>query len=383
MSAMPTAESTVHEPYQLRGIQLPHRVTLAPMTRISAHGDGRASERMRDYYRSFAEGGFGLIVTEGIYPDTAHSQGYLDQPGLATQEHVAAWRHITEAVHEHGAAIIAQLMHAGPQGQGNAYTSGLRSASAVRAQGEQAGMYGGSGPYEVPEALDHKGIAEIVSAFAAAAVRAREAGFSGVEIHGANGYLVDAFLTDYLNVRTDGYGGSPLNRARLAREIVEAVRAAVGKDFVVGIRISQGKVSDPAHRWAGGVEEAEAIFGSLADAGVDYLHTTEWKANAPAFPDQDERSLAQLARDFAPGVTIIANGHLDTGAEAAACLEKGADLVAIGKAALAQHDWPLRVHQGRELLDPLAPSAFGALATIQDWETRPAERAVLAEEAAG
>ncbi|MGM7669866.1 NADH:flavin oxidoreductase [Microbacterium sp. A93] len=379
MTEIPANESTLHESYPLGGLHLRNRTALAPMTRISAHDDGRASARMRDYYRSFAEGGFGLIVTEGIYPDTAHSQGYLGQPGLATEEHVAAWRSITDAVHEHGTAIIAQLMHAGPQSQGNAYTSELRSASAVRAQGEQAGMYGGSGPYAVPEALDAEGIGQVISGFVAAALRAREAGFDGVEIHGANGYLVDAFLTDYLNVRTDGYGGSALNRARLAREIAQAVRAAVGKDFVVGIRISQGKVSDATHQWAGGVADAEAIFGSLAEAGVDYLHTTEWKANAPAFPGRDERTLAQLARAFAPGVTVIANGHLDTGADAARALENGADLVAIGKAALAQHDWPARVQRGRELLDPLAPSVFGELATVQDWETLPAEHAVLTQ----
>lgn len=374
MTETPASEATLNEPYGLRGLDLPNRAVLAPMTRISAHGDGRATDRMRDYYRSFAEGGFGLLVTEGIYPDAEYSQGYLDQPGLATPEHVESWVPVTAAVHEHGASIIAQLMHAGPQGQGNPHVSGLRSASAVRARGEQAGMYRGSGPYELPEALSVEEIGEVTSSFAAAAVRAREAGFDGVEIHGANGYLVDAFLTDYLNERTDGYGGSPMARTRVAREIIEAVRAAVGNDFVVGIRISQGKVSDATHRWSGGVSEAETIFGALAGAPVDYLHTTEWKANAPAFPDEDARSLSQLAREFAPGLTIIANGHLDTGAEAALSLgEGGADLAAIGKAALAQHDWPRRVQQGRQLLEPLAPSAFGDLATIQDWELRAAE----------
>ncbi|WP_313818191.1 NADH:flavin oxidoreductase [Citricoccus sp.] len=376
MSETPVSGSMLTEPYGLRGLDLPNRAVLAPMTRISAHGDGRATEKMRDYYQSFAEGGFGLLVTEGIYPDTAYSQGYLNQPGLATSAHVDSWLPVTAAVHQHGGSIIAQLMHAGPQGQGNPHASGLRSASAVRARGEQAGMYRGSGPYEVPGALSAEEICEVTASFAAAAVRAREAGFDGVEIHGANGYLVDAFLTDYLNERTDGYGGSPLARTRLAREIIEAVRAAVGNDFVVGIRISQGKVSDATHRWSGGVAEAETIFGALAGASVDYLHTTEWKANAPAFPDEDARSLSQLAREFAPGLTLIANGHLDTGAEAAQSLgEGGADLVAIGKAALAQHDWPQRVQQGHQLLEPLAPSAFGELATLQDWELRVSEPA--------
>lgn len=368
MSETTTSPELLHESYEMHGVRLRNRAVLAPMTRISAHADGRASERMREYYRTFAAGGFGLLVTEGIYPDAAHSQAYLDQPGLASEEHVSAWRQITDAVHEHGATIIAQLMHAGPQGQGNAYVSGVVSASAVRARGDQAAMYRGSGPYQEPKALSVGEISEVTASFAQAAVRAREAGFDGVEVHGANGYLIDAFLTDYLNVRTDGYGGSPQARVRLAREVVEAVRAAAGEDFIVGIRLSQGKVSDATHKWAGGVTEAEAIFSSFVDSGVDYLHTTEWRANDPAFPDEDERTLHQLARQFAPGLTIIANGHLDAAVEAEQALGGGADLVAIGKAALAQHDWPLRAWRGGEMEAPLAPSAFGDLATIQDWE---------------
>jgi 2,4-dienoyl-CoA reductase-like NADH-dependent reductase (Old Yellow Enzyme family) len=355
--------------FRLGSLQVPNRAVLAPMTRISAHNDGRASDRMRDYYRVFAKGQFGMIITEGSYIDKAHSQAYLNQPGLAGSEHISAWRSVTTAVHEEGAAIVAQLQHAGPQSQGNSHTQGLRSPSAVRAKGEQAAMYRGSGPYDLPQALTLDEIANIRRSFARSAARAQEAGFDGVEIHGANGYLIDAFLTDYLNERTDAFGGSAEARVQFASDIVTEVRAEVGDDFVVGIRISQGKVSDPTHKWPGGVSDAEATFGALNTSGVNYIHTTEWRASEAAFPGLDPRSLTSLARDFAPDVAIIANGHIDTLADADHMLESGAtDLVAIGKAALANRDWPAAARSGRPLEAPLAPSAFGDLATVQDWE---------------
>lgn len=358
---------------RLGGLELRNRAVLAPMTRISAHVDGRASARMRDYYRAFAAGQFAAIITEGSYIDAEHSQTYLDQPGLARPEHVGPWRQVTEAIHGEGSAVIAQLQHSGPQSQDNPHATGLRSASAVRAKGEQAAMYRGSGPFELPQALTVEEIARIRRSFATAAARAREAGFDGVEIHGANGYLVDAFLTDYLNQRTDTYGGSASARVRLACEIATEIRTEVGPDFVVGIRISQGKVSDATHKWAGGVSEARTIFGALNAVGLDYIHTTEWRATEPAFPNEDSRPLAALARAFAPDVAIIANGHLDTRSEADRLLGSGeADLVAVGKAALANRDWPARIRTGQPLQEPMAPSAFGELATIQDWEANPA-----------
>lgn len=201
-------------------------------------------------------------------------------------------------------------------------------------------------------------------------MRAREAGFDGVEIHGANGYLIDAFLTDYLNIREDSYGGSPRNRVRFAAEIASDIRSSVGDDFIVGIRISQGKASDAHHKWSAGVEEAHTIFSTLAASGLDYIHTTEHYALEPAFPEQDSRSLAELARTFAPELTIIANGHVDTGDEAQQLLTSDqAHLVAIGKAALANRDWPIRVRDDHPLDAPFNPRNFDdGLATVEDWE---------------
>ena len=203
-------------------------------------------------------------------------------------------------------------------------------------------MYRGSGPFQIPQAMTTEHISQVRGAFVNAARQARDAGFDGVEIHGANGYLLDEFLTDYLNTRTDEYGGSIANRVRLAAEVCHDVASAVGGDIAVGIRISQGKVSDNHHRWAGKEDDAATIFGTLADTGIDYIHTTEYRALAPAFAETG-KSLAQLAKQYSR-LSIIANGHLDDPRDAAAIIESGAaDVVALAKPALANRDWPHRV----------------------------------------
>ncbi|MFI7741644.1 oxidoreductase [Kocuria rhizosphaericola] len=362
---MPNYDS-LWSPLTIGPTPLENRVALAPMTRISATEDGLVTEKMVSYYEAFARGGFGLLVTEGIYPDTAHSQGYLHQPGIATDEQARSWAAVVEAVHGGGAKIFAQLMHAGSQSQGSRFAEATVGPSAVAPKGEQLGFYRGEGPYRVPEEITAEQMEEVRRSFVAAALRAEEAGFDGVEIHGANGYLLDQFLTDYLNRRTDEYGGSPENRVRFAAEICRAVREAVGPDTAVGIRISQAKVSDHDHRWAGGAEEAEVIFSTLAATGIDFLHTTEYKAYAPAF-GEDGEPLAALAKRYS-GLPVIANGHLDDPETAVSLLADGAaDVVALGKAALANRNWPHRVRDGLPLAD-LDASLFAPVADVKDWE---------------
>lgn len=346
-------------------VTLDNRVALAPMTRISATEDGHATERMASYYQTFARGGFGLLITEGIYPDTAHSQGYLFQPGIATKDQAKSWTTVVEGVHAAGARIFAQLMHAGAQAQGNRFVDSTVGPSAVAPKGGQLAFYRGEGPYPVPEEITPAQMDEVRDGFVQAALRAKEAGFDGVEIHGANGYLLDQFLTDYLNQRTDGYGGSPENRVRFAAEICRAVREAVGPDMAVGIRISQSKVSDNDHRWSGGAEEAKVIFSALGVTGIDFIHTTEYRASAPAFEDGGP-SLAELAKQHS-GVTVIANGNLDDPETAASLLTGPADVVALGKAALANRNWPHRVRNGLPF-DELDTSLFAPVADVKDWE---------------
>jgi 2,4-dienoyl-CoA reductase-like NADH-dependent reductase (Old Yellow Enzyme family) len=367
MTAAEHEHSPLFDPIKLGQVPLDNRVALAPMTRVSATYTGAATDAMAAYYGRFAHGGFGLLITEGIYTDTTSSQGNLFQPGLALPEHTYSWKKVIDRVHASGSKIFAQLMHAGPQYQGSRYASVPIGPSAVRAKGEQLEMYRGSGPYPVPTEMTYRHITETIKGFTQAALRAREAGFDGVEIHGANGYLIDAFLTSYSNLRNDEYGGSTQNRVRFAVEVCEAVRAAVGPDTAVGIRVSQGKVSDNHHKWEGGIGDAEAIFTALGETGIDFIHTTEYRAMAPAFHGRSE-SLAALAKKFGQ-VAIIANGNLDDPSDATELIRTGtADIVAIGKPALANRDWPKKVFERERLEGDVDKSVFGPIANVKDWE---------------
>jgi len=353
--------ATLFEPLALGALALPNRLAVAPMTRVSATADGVPTPRMADYYAQFAQGGFGLVITEGLYTDEAYAQGYLHQPGLANVAQREAWRPIVAGVRSRGGRVIAQLMHAGALSQGNPYRTGTVGPSAVQPKGRQMTFYRGSGAYAVPAAMTQDDIGTAVAGFAQAAVRAREAGFDGVEIHGANGYLLDQFLSEGINLRGDRYGGGIEGRLRLLVEVVEAVRAAVGTDYVVGVRLSQAKVNDFTHRWRG-EEEAATIFRTVGGLDVDYVHVTEYEAWQPAFGTGP--SLAALAKRHG-GKPVLANGSLHDPAQARGMVERGeADVVSLGRGALAQADWPQRVRHGaapasfdHAILSPLADLA--------------------------
>ena len=347
---------TLFTPFRIGSVELKNRLGLAPMTRTSANPDGTATEEMLAYYRKFARGGFGLIITEGTYPDEAHSQGYIDQPGIANEEQVEAWKKVTDAVHQEGAKIFTQLMHAGALSQGNRFRDFKIGPSSVQPKGEQMGFYGGSGKFPVPLEMTSEGIAEVKEGFVQAAKNAVAAGFDGIEIHGANGYILDQFLTDYTNQRTDEYGGSVETRVRLSAEVVKAVRQAVTDAVPVGIRISQGKVNDYTHKWAGGEKDAEVIFSALAAAGADFIHVTEYDALKPAFGDTG-LTLAALAKKYS-NLPVVVNGNLNTPDRAEMMLaDGGADIITIGKGALANQDWPKKVAAGEEL-NEFKPESF-------------------------
>lgn len=350
----------------INSVTLRNRLAVAPMTRVSASEDGTATEMMARYYERFARGGFGLLITEGVYTDQAFSQGYIHQPGLSDEAQGQAWRPVVNAVHRHGARIFAQLMHAGAISQGNRFRDTAVGPSAVQPKGHQMEFYHGKGAYVVPAAITEEQVTEAIEGFAASAARAVAAGFDGIEIHGANGYLIDQFLTDYANRRSDRWGGETRQRATFARAVFEAVRAKVGKSVPVGVRISQGKVNDFTHKWAAREQDAEAIFGTVAEAGVDYIHITEHKAWEPAF-EGGQGSLVALARRYAPHVPLIANGGVQDPARAQEVMAAGADIVALGKAALANPDFPSRVQAALELAD-FDHAILGPIANIKPSE---------------
>ncbi|MGF3102957.1 NADH:flavin oxidoreductase [Rossellomorea sp. DUT-2] len=321
-----------------------NRYIVAPMTRVSAEENGVANETMEKYYERFAKGGFGVIISEGIYTDNQYSQGYFNQPGIVNKEQIEAWRKIVQTVHDHESLMIAQLMHAGGQSQGNAYKDNTKAPSAIAPKGDQLGFYGGSGPFPVPEEMTVDDIEAVKKSFVESAVNAKEAGFEGVEIHGANGYLLDQFLTDYLNKREDEYGGSLENRLRLLTEIIHDVRSAVGDDFVVGIRISQGKVADQSYKWPEGQAAAQTIFTTLGKTELDYIHTTDGDGAQPSF-GENSQTLAEAATSFSR-LPVIANGQLGDPSKAEVLLQKEqAEFISLGTSALANPDLPNKVEK--------------------------------------
>ena len=354
----PVVPAHLWQPIEVAGRELANRLAVAPMSRVSTTGDGVPTEQMRDYYATFAAGGFGLIFTEGIYPIGPGAQGYADQPALVTDAQVAGWRSVVDAVHQAGGLIIAQLMHAGALSQ---FLTATVGPSVHTPRGQKMAEYGGSGPYPTPTALTQDQIDQIVAGFAASAALAAAAGFDGVEVHAANGYLLDQFLTDYTNTRTDAYGGNPAARALLAAQVLTAVRASTGGQLIVGLRLSQAKVNDSRYLWRDEHEITE-ILRTVTAAAPDYLHLAgegrPWTQSGQA---ADGTALGPLARAIT-GVPVIVNGGLHDPALAEEVLHTGqADLVSIGRGALADPHWPTKIRTGgptREYTDDMiTPSA--------------------------
>ncbi|MFE7445717.1 tRNA-dihydrouridine synthase [Streptomyces chartreusis] len=340
-----TREHPALASFTLHGSALSNRLAVAPMTRVSAAPDGTPTAQMGAYYAEYARGGFGLIITEGTYTDDVYSQGYLNQPGIVSHDQVQAWKKITTAVHAAGSRIILQLMHAGAISQGNRYTTSTAGPSAVKPRGEKMVDYGGSGPWSAPTEMTLDDIETVITGFTSAALNARLAGFDGVEIHAANGYLLDQFLTDYTNQRTDAYGGTLQRRVRLITDVVKRTKEALADDsFSVGVRLSQTKVNDFEHRWAGGAEDAHTIFTAIAEAGAAYLHVAsegrDWIETARF--DTGE-TITQIARKVS-GLPVIANGGMHSTDQAADLLNGGhADILSLGRGALANPDLPRKL----------------------------------------
>lgn len=368
-----TSTSTRHpalQPGSLGPLDTSNRLVVAPMTRCSARPDGVPTDVMADYYTEFATGGFALVVTEGIYPDAAYSQGYLNQPGLVTEEHVAAWRTVTDRVHDAGASIVAQLMHAGALSQGNPHREATLAPSAVLPLGEMMPAYGGSGPWSVPREATIEDLEQVIDGFAAAARNAVAAGFDGIEVHGANGYLLDQFVTEYTNQRTDQYGGSTADRVRLLAEVVERIVAEAPEGFAIGARISQTKVNDVVYRWSGGADDVVVITQALAKAGAHYIHVaSEGRSWFDTARLADGTTVTGLTREVS-GLPVIANGGMHDIEQAARVLDEGhADFLTIGHAALANPDLPNRWASGLEL-DPFDPAMLHpdvTLDTTKRW----------------
>jgi N-ethylmaleimide reductase len=339
---------------RLGAITIDNRVVLAPMTRLRADLDGVPTAPMVEYYAQRA--GFGLIVTEGVYP-SPEGQGYPKQPGIVTAAQLGGWRRVTDAVHEAGGRIMMQLMHAGhathPEINGGRR---VIAPSAIAIPG-LARTRDGKVARIVAEAITEAEIPEVITRFAEAAMNAVEAGFDGVELHGANGYLLHQFHAANLNQRTDAYGGSPERRARFTIETVTAVANAIGAERTA-LRIS------PRHNFHG-IDERDdadthltyqAVVDGIAPLGTAYLSYVPDVAS-PLAQDLRRRYGGPFLVNTGPS-TITTRDHALT-----IMAEGYADAVVVGRAGLANPDLVRRWREDRELNEPRMHFFYSGSAT--------------------
>jgi N-ethylmaleimide reductase len=330
------------EPYKLGPVTLPNRLVMAPLTRNRAVPPGMVPNPLAiEYYGQRASAG--LLVTEASQV-SQQGQGYQDTPGIYSKEQVAGWRKVTDRVHEKGGRIFIQLWHVGRVSHTSLQANGVApvAPSAVRAKGKT--FVGGTfTDISEPRALELSEIPGIIESFKRGAANALEAGFDGVEIHGANGYLLDQFAKDGANKRTDAYGGSIENRARLMLEVAKVVAAEAGSDRT-GIRISPvtpaNDISD---------SNPQPLFDHIVDGlsalKLVYLHVVEGATGGPR--DIAPFDYASLRKRF--GGAYVANNGYDFNLATKVLADGAADLIAFGKPFISNPDLVERLKAGAPL----------------------------------
>jgi N-ethylmaleimide reductase len=332
-------------------LQLRNRIVMAPMTRSRAVEHNTPNALMAEYYaqRSTA----GLIVTEGTSP-SPNGLGYARIPGLFSKAHVLGWKQVTDAVHAQGGKIVVQLMHTGRVGHIANLPPGAEvlGPTAEVCPGDMYTDAQGPQPHTAPRAMTVEDIARTVSEYADSARLAIEAGFDGVELHGANGYLIEQFLNANVNQRSDSYGAGVSGRNRFALEVARATVAAVGAHRV-GIRLSPYGVFNGTGTYPDVEAQYLALTEALSELGILYVHVLDHSPlGAPPVPAELKRALRAAFK----GLFILAGGYERASAESA--LEAGqADLIAFARPFIANPDLVARMQAGAPL-NPLDPTTF-------------------------
>ena len=361
------------QPFQLKSLQLKNRTVMAPMTRSFSPG-GVPTEDVAAYYARRAKNEVGLIISEGTGVARPASLNDPNIPRFHGENELKAWKRVIDAVHTEGGKMAPQLWHVG----------------AVRTRSPD---WVPPGPYDSPSGLSSPGkkfgegmtdaeVADAISAFARAAKDAKALGFDAVELHGAHGYLIDQFFWEGVNERGDAFGGPSIKeRSNFAAQILKAVRAEVGPDYPIIIRVSQWKQQDFTARLAHTPAEMQTWLGALVDAGADIIHCSQRRFWEPEFPeDGSDLNFAGWAKKLtgAPTITVGSVGLTGDfiaayGGEASKPaslddlvrrLERGDfDLVAIGRALLQDPEWVVKVKHGRSNdLQEFSPAAMRVLA---------------------
>ena len=323
--ASSAAPSSLFSPLTFRnGARAKNCIALAPMTNLQSHPDGSLSDAELQWLVRRAAGGFGIVITCAAHV-TLDGQGWPGELGIYADHLLPGLTRLATALREHEALPLVQLFHGGVRAPQK--VTGVQPVSASEIPGEP----------EAPRAASEADIERILAAFTDAARRAHKAGFAGVELHGAHGYLFGQFLSATLNRRRDGWGGSLAGRARLLRRATQAVRAAVPDSFLVGVRISP---EDFGNAQGLDLDENLTLAGWLAEDGIDFLHVSLWDAQRNTKKRPDEHPLPLFRRACPADVQLMVAGSIWTAAEAEDLRARGASIVALARAAIINPDWP-------------------------------------------
>lgn len=370
---MTTSDPALYEPFfrpiTIGALSLPNRIAMAPMTRRKVPEERRAvpTDEMIQYYARRAAGGTGLIITEGTVIDDRHAPDTRTVPGIWSDAQVEAWSRVTAAVHHAGdrsTKIALQLWHTGRHGM---HPIGPSPVAAPN----RAGGY-----KPTPREMSERDITDVIDAFRHGAENARRAGFDAVEIHGAHGYLLESFLSPASNKRNDRFGGPFENRMRFPLMVCRAVRAALGDEYPIIYRFSQWKVEDASAINFPDPRTLGLFVTALREEGINLLHASTADATEAAF-EGSPKTLAGWARELG-ALPVIAVGRVSVSssmsdaapveitdpAPAAALIDRNeADLIAVGRALIANPDWPKVVREGR--WQELKPYTRAMLETLE------------------
>jgi 2,4-dienoyl-CoA reductase-like NADH-dependent reductase (Old Yellow Enzyme family) len=355
------------QPFSVKNLVLSNRIVMAPMTRSKSPG-GIPGPDVAAYYRRRAEGGVGLIITEGTYVPHPAAGVYPDVPHFYGEQSLAGWKRVVEEVHRAGGKIFPQLWHVGlAPGSDGTFRTGAMGPSGLAKPGKK-----------IAEPMTQRDIDDVIRAFGEAARSAERLGFDGVEIHGAHGYLLDQFFWNGTNQRTDGYGGDLAARTRFAVEVIREVRSKVSPEFPVCLRFSQWKLQDYDAKLAQSPAELERFLSPLTAAGVDLFHCSQRRFWEPEFTGSD-LNFAGWAKKLT-GKTSITVGSVGLSGDFLAAFKGEAstpssldellrrfdrgdfDLVAVGRALIADAEWARKIHEGRS--SELVGFTKEALATL-------------------
>ena len=333
--------SELFKPFQLNdSLSLKNKIVMAPLTRCMADDDLAVTDPMVQYYARRAASG--LIISEGIIirPD---GQGYINTPGLYTEQHVAGWKKVTKAVHDNGGKIFAQLWHVGRVSHPKLSQADVVAPSPVKAAGNiprQRDL-----TYITPKELTEVAIQELVQDYAKAAAKAIEAGFDGIEIHGANGYLVDQFLHCHTNRRVDSYGGTPENMSRFALEVIDAIIAEIGRDLT-SIRLSPAAYVNDITPNSKDRFVFDYLLNAIEKRNIAYVHLGAFD-DSLTYDYLGGRSSEYLRANYTG--TIIASGSYSPEKASQSINEGKIDLVSIGRPFIANPDYVEKLLSGAPL----------------------------------